>query len=119
MRAVGVQTKESKGNFRDVIDVLADFEKGLKGKGTADRAAALATVFGARAVTGVNILLKEGTGNLSFLASFRDIEARNLGRLSLCLGGVAFLSRSQNFSFLKKLPQPSFKITLMPVSPSS
>jgi TP901 family phage tail tape measure protein len=61
---LGVQTKDSEGNFRDVVDILADFEKGLKGMGTQQRAAALSTVFGARAVTGVNILLQEGSERL-------------------------------------------------------
>lgn len=61
---LGVTTSDSKGNFVDVIDVLADFEKGLKGMGTKQKSAALATVFGARSVTGINILLKEGTQQL-------------------------------------------------------
>ena len=61
---LGVKTRDQKGNFRDVIDILSDFEKGLKGKGTAERAAALTTVFGVRSVTGLNILLAEGTEKL-------------------------------------------------------
>ena len=62
--ALNVQTQDAQGNFRDVIDILADFEKGLEGMGTQQRSAALSTVFGARAVTGVNILLQEGTESL-------------------------------------------------------
>lgn len=61
---LGIETQDSKGNFLDVIDVLADFEKGLEGMGTKQKSAALATVFGARSVTGINILLKEGTEEL-------------------------------------------------------
>jgi TP901 family phage tail tape measure protein len=64
MKKLGVQTQDSRGNFRDVVDILADFEKGLVGMGTAQRTAALSTVFGARAVTGVNILLQSGTKEL-------------------------------------------------------
>jgi len=64
MKKLGVQTQDSEGNFRDVVDILADFESGLKGMGTAQRTAALSTVFGARAVTGVNILLQSGTKEL-------------------------------------------------------
>lgn len=70
---LGVTTKDSKGNFRDIIDVLADFEGGLKGMGTANKAAALKTIFGARSITGMNILLKEGTSNLrKFRAQLDD-----------------------------------------------
>jgi len=64
LKSLGVQTQDAQGNFRDVVDILADFEKGLKGMGTQQRSAALATVFGARAVTGVNILLQQGTESL-------------------------------------------------------
>ncbi len=64
LEALGVTTADEAGNFRDVVDILADFEKGLKGMGTQQKTAALATVFGARAVTGVNILLAEGSDEL-------------------------------------------------------
>lgn len=62
--ALGIKTEDSKGNFRDIVDVLADFEKGLKGMGNKQKAAALKTIFGSRSVTGLNLLLQEGTGNL-------------------------------------------------------
>ena len=64
LNSLGVTTRDEAGNFRDIIDILADFEKGLDGMGTAQRTAALSTVFGARSVTGVNILLQTGTKTL-------------------------------------------------------
>ena len=64
LNSLGVTTKDEAGNFRDIIDILADFEKGLDGMGTAQRTAALSTVFGARSVTGVNVLLQTGTKTL-------------------------------------------------------
>lgn len=64
IKKLGVDIQDSQGNFRDVIDIIADFEKGLKGMGTAQRSAALATVFGARTVTGINLLLSEGSDSL-------------------------------------------------------
>lgn len=64
MSKLGVETQDQAGNFRDVIDILGDFEKGLEGMGTAQRTQALSTVFGARAVTGINLLLQEGTDGL-------------------------------------------------------
>jgi hypothetical protein len=62
--SLGITTRDEAGNFRDIIDILADFEKGLDGMGTAQRTAALSTVFGARSVTGVNVLLQTGTKTL-------------------------------------------------------
>ncbi len=64
LRKLGVTTRDGAGNFRDMFDILQDFEKGLKGYGTAQKTAALATVFGARAVTGISIMLKEGSEGL-------------------------------------------------------
>lgn len=64
LSTLGIETKDQSGNFRDVIDILADFETGLEGMGTANKAAALKTVFGTRSVTGLNLLLKAGTKNL-------------------------------------------------------
>lgn len=61
---LGVKIQDSRGNFRDIIDIIGDFEKGLKGMGTAQKTAALTTVFGARSVTGFNILLNEGQTEL-------------------------------------------------------
>jgi TP901 family phage tail tape measure protein len=61
---LNITTQDSQGNFRDIVDIIADFEKGLKGMGTQQRTAALSTVFGARAVTGFNIILKEGTKSI-------------------------------------------------------
>lgn len=61
---LGITTKDTGGNFRDIVDIIGDFEKSLKGMGTQEKTAALATVFGARAVTGFNIILKEGTESI-------------------------------------------------------
>jgi TP901 family phage tail tape measure protein len=72
---LGVNIKDSEGNFLDVIDIIGQFETGLKGMGTAQRSQALSTIFGSRAVTGMNILLAEGSGKLR---SYRD-ELLNAG----------------------------------------
>lgn len=66
---LGVTIKDSKGDFRDVIDIIADFENSTNGMGTATKSAALATVFGTRAVTGMNILLANGSDKLK---QYRD-----------------------------------------------
>jgi TP901 family phage tail tape measure protein len=69
IKDLGVTTQDANGDFRNIIDILRDFEKGLEGMGTAQRTAALSTVFGARAVTGVNVLLAEGSREL---VKYRD-----------------------------------------------
>lgn len=61
MNDLGIVTSDQSGNFLDVIDILKQFEKGLEGMGSQQRTAALATVFGARSVTGINVLLAEGS----------------------------------------------------------
>jgi TP901 family phage tail tape measure protein len=64
LKKLGIRTQDSSGNFRDVIDILGDFEKATASMGTAQKSAALNTVFGARAVTGINVLLAEGSDSL-------------------------------------------------------
>lgn len=66
---LGVKTKDQKGNFRDVIDIFGDLEKGLKGYGTQQRAAALDTIFGAFAISGASTILDTG---VSELRKFRE-----------------------------------------------
>ena len=61
---LGITVADSNGDFRDAIDILADFERSTKKMGTAQRTAALSTVFGARTVGGINILLSEGAESL-------------------------------------------------------
>lgn len=69
LKSLGVVTADSEGNFRDIVDILADVENGLVGMGTQQRTAALATIFGARTVTGINVLLAEGSDSLR---TYRD-----------------------------------------------
>lgn len=69
LRELGVVTQDEQGDFRDIVDILRDFESGLEGMGTAQRSAALATIFGARSVTGINLLLQEGSERID---DYRD-----------------------------------------------
>ena len=59
-----VQVKDSEGNYRDLIDILADVEKATDGMGSADKAAALQKTFTARSIKAVNQVLNEGTGKI-------------------------------------------------------
>ena len=97
LKKLGVQVKDSDGNFRDVIDILADFEKGLKGMGDVQRSAALSTIFGARSVTGLNILLKAGTKRLR---SFRG-ELKNSKGASKEMADIMRSSLGNQFKSLQ------------------
>lgn len=84
MKGLGVRVADSEGNFRDILDIMGDFEKGLKGVGEVQRTAALNTVFGTRAVTGLSVQLKEGT---SSIADYRK-ELEGAAGTSKTLAGV-------------------------------
>jgi TP901 family phage tail tape measure protein len=59
-----IAVKDGNGNYLDAIDIIGQFEKQTKSMGSAEKAAALATIFGTRTVTGMNILLAEGADKL-------------------------------------------------------
>ena len=64
LKKLGVSVLDENKNFRDVIDILGDFEKALGKLGEGERTDALATIFGSRSSTGINILLKQGSQGL-------------------------------------------------------
>jgi TP901 family phage tail tape measure protein len=55
--SLGVTTKDSSGNMRDMFDIMNDLRGATKGMGTAQRSAAMDTLFGKYAVAGANVLL--------------------------------------------------------------
>ena len=61
--AVAVQ--DADGNFRDLTDILADVESATNGMGDAQKASALAATFTSRSVSGLNMILNEGVGNIA------------------------------------------------------
>lgn len=69
LKKLGVEVQDSGGNMRDVADILADFAEGTKGMGTAQRTAAISTVFGMRAVSGISTILDSG---IPTLREFRE-----------------------------------------------
>lgn len=64
LRRLGIQTKDSKGDMLDVIDIFASLEKRLKGLGSTERAAVVERIFGQIPLAGVNVLLKAGSEKL-------------------------------------------------------
>lgn len=72
LKKYNIQTLDSKGNFRDMIDIFADVEKGLEGVASGEKLAALKRIFGIRSITAASILLQRGT------KSVRDFKTQLL-----------------------------------------
>lgn len=103
LKAMGVVTQDSKGNFRDVVDILGDLEKGTKKMGTAQKTAALATIFGARSVTGINILLQAGTKSIrGFREELLDAAGASVKMANIMRGSLG--------NRLKALQSAAFEI---------
>lgn len=83
LRGLGVSVSDSEGNFRDILDIMEDFEKGLKGVGSVQKAAALGIVFGSRAISGLGVQLKEGTTSI---AEFRKTLIDSTGTVKSLAG---------------------------------
>ena len=64
LKQLNITTSDSNGNFKDVIKIVKQFEKALKGMGNTQRTAMMGTVFGSRSITGMNILLQAGSKEL-------------------------------------------------------
>jgi len=64
LRRLGVKTKKSNGDLRDVTDILGDLDKSLAKFGTAQRAEILNKIFGRIPIAGVNVLLAAGSKKL-------------------------------------------------------
>lgn len=59
-----IQVQDQEGNFRNLIDIMADVEKATDGLGTAEKSAALMQTFTARSIKAVSMGLTEGTDKL-------------------------------------------------------
>ena len=81
-----IQVQDANGNFRNMIDILADVEKATDGMGSAEKSAALMTTFTARSVKGVSMALTEGVD------SIKDYE----GKLEDCTGTAEEMTRVMN-----------------------
>ena len=59
-----VTVQDANGNFRNLIDIMADVEAATEGMGSAEKSAALMTTFTARSYKAVGMALTEGTDNI-------------------------------------------------------
>jgi len=103
LRKLNIRTRDASGNFLDAVDILGQFEKSLEGMGTAQRTAALSTIFGARSVTGVNVLLTAGTKSIR---KFRD-ELINAGGAAK---GMSDVIRQSLLNRLKTLKSAAIEV---------
>ena len=61
---VSIAVKDQNGDFRNAIDIMADVEKAVGGMGSAEKAAALQSVFTRNSFAAVSQILTEGVGNV-------------------------------------------------------
>ena len=70
-----VKVMDSQGNFRSLVDILADVEAATDGMGSADKAAALQKTFTARSIKAVNQVLNEGVDDIrGYAEALEDSE---------------------------------------------
>jgi TP901 family phage tail tape measure protein len=94
LKRLGVTVKDQNGNFLDIIDIIAQFEAGTKNMGSAEKAAALATIFGTWTVTGMNIVLHEGADKLrAYRTDLENAGGRRLTLPRLCVDQLKTKSR--------------------------
>lgn len=81
-----VQVQDANGNYRDMIDILADVESATHGMGDAERAAALQSTFTADSIKGLNLLLNAGSDSAE---DFRE-------KLKGCGGSAEEMAKKMN-----------------------
>lgn len=69
MQRFGIVTTDQNGNFLDIVDILGQFETAMKGMGNAERAAALDTIFGKKAIASATVIMAAGKDTIN---TFRD-----------------------------------------------
>lgn len=80
LKELGITVKDSTGNLRPMIELLAEMDKKTAAFGNADRLAAFKTIFGEEAVSGLSELINQaGTGGI---AKYLDIVKNSAGKAS-------------------------------------
>jgi TP901 family phage tail tape measure protein len=86
INGTSVAVSDANGNYRDMIDIMADVEKAVDGMGETERSAALSAVFTADSIKGMNLVLNAGT------ESVRQLEAG----ISQCEGAADEMAKTLN-----------------------
>lgn len=80
LEELGITVKDSSGNLRPMIELLAEMDNKTAALGNADRLAAFKTIFGEEAVSGLSELINQaGTGGI---AKYLDIVKNSAGKAS-------------------------------------
>lgn len=80
LEELGITVKDSTGNLRPMIELLAEMEKKTANMGNADRLGAFKTIFGEEAVSGLSELVNQaGKGGIS---KYLDIVKNSTGKAS-------------------------------------
>ena len=80
LKELGITVKDSAGNLRPMIELLAEMDSKTANMGNADRLAAFKTIFGEEAVSGLTELINQaGVGGI---AKYLDIVKNNTGKAS-------------------------------------
>lgn len=80
LKELGITVKDSAGNLRPMIELLAEMDSKTANMGNADRLAAFKTIFGEEAVSGLTELINQaGAGGI---AKYLDIVKHNTGKAS-------------------------------------
>jgi TP901 family phage tail tape measure protein len=116
LKELNIEIEDEQGNLKDMITLIGEFQKSTANMGKAQKAAALDTIFGRRAIAGVNVLLDAGEDKLkayreqleasrgSANTMAKDIE-KSLGNKLKALKSAAIEIGLQFFdSFEKQLP---------------
>ena len=72
LKKLGIRTKDSAGNLLNIVDIIGQFEKSLKGVGTADAAEYLDAIFGKQNVAAAQTLISAGSDKLLEYTSLID-----------------------------------------------
>ena len=86
INGTSIAISDANGNYRDMIDIMADVEKAVDGMGETERSAALSAVFTADSIKGMNLVLNAGT------ESVRQLEAG----ISQCEGAADEMAKTLN-----------------------
>ncbi len=80
LEALGVTVKDSTGNLRPMIELLAEMDSKTANMGNADRLAAFKTIFGEEGMTGASELISKG--GVGEIAKYVDIIKNSSGKAS-------------------------------------
>jgi TP901 family phage tail tape measure protein len=118
IKALGLQLTNQDGSMRDIIDVIGQLNKATAKMTSSQKAAALQSIFGMEAISGVNVLMAAGTDKLdayrkqleaakgsskTMAAMMRDTFSGSIKSLNSAIEGVKISIFSMNSGPLKEV----------------